>query len=409
MKHEESRQEKYDNRRAAWETRQLEKVGEETSESISSGIAPSGSLDGARSQPPVIRAQLKDFLSNVLRRSAELPYRSSAYESLLLLRGHAILAAKELLFSHCQLLIETQYANPQRGRNDDMDICIQTRSSWMGRLRRLFDARKPYMFRRETWATIVVMLTQQLCGINILIAYSSSLFCDNRSPQSTQPLLVTLAIGLVNFFFAFPAYWWIESRGRRWLLLVTEPFLAIILSAAAGGWRVSDSHTLGILEASLCCIYTAVYSFGAGPVPFTYSAEVFPLEQRMVGMSLAVSINFFFFGLLALFAPLLGNTGHSKLLGVFAALNIVAFLLVFFFVPEVVDRGGRHRRALTLEQLFYIFELPISKNLAYQRSVYLPYLWQWWAAVLARSSKPQAPKLFHRWARDNYYRDHAGR
>ena len=32
-------------------------------------------------------------------------------------------------------------------------------------------------------------------------------------------------------------------------------------------------------------LYTAVYSPGEGPVPFTYSAEAFPLYIREIGMS----------------------------------------------------------------------------------------------------------------------------
>ena len=31
-------------------------------------------------------------------------------------------------------------------------------------------------------------------------------------------------------------------------------------------------------------VYLAFYSPGEGPVPFTYSAEVFPLTQREMGM-----------------------------------------------------------------------------------------------------------------------------
>lgn len=36
--------------------------------------------------------------------------------------------------------------------------------------------------------------------------------------------------------------------------------------------------------------FCIVYSLGAGPIPFTYSAEVFPLSHREVGMSWAVAV-----------------------------------------------------------------------------------------------------------------------
>lgn len=47
-----------------------------------------------------------------------------------------------------------------------------------------------------------------------------------------QPLLVSWGLGLTMFVFAFPAYSLIDKRGRRWLLLVTVPFLALTMMAA---------------------------------------------------------------------------------------------------------------------------------------------------------------------------------
>lgn len=43
--------------------------------------------------------------------------------------------------------------------------------------------------------------------------------------------------------------------------------------------------------AAFVFIFAAFYSPGEGPVPFTYSAEVFPLSHREVGMSWAVATN----------------------------------------------------------------------------------------------------------------------
>jgi hypothetical protein len=37
-------------------------------------------------------------------------------------------------------------------------------------------------------------------------------------------------------------------------------------------------------------LFVVVYSPGMGPIPFTYSAEVFPITHREIGMSWAVSV-----------------------------------------------------------------------------------------------------------------------
>lgn len=45
------------------------------------------------------------------------------------------------------------------------------------------------------------------------------------------------------------------------------------------------------------------YSPGEGPVPFTYSAEAFPLYVRDIGMSYATAVTWFFNFVVALTFP----------------------------------------------------------------------------------------------------------
>lgn len=47
-------------------------------------------------------------------------------------------------------------------------------------------------------------------------------------------------------------------------------------------------------------LFSAFYSVGEGPVPFMYSAEVFPLAQREQGMAWSVSVCLGFSALLSL-------------------------------------------------------------------------------------------------------------
>lgn len=58
-------------------------------------------------------------------------------------------------------------------------------------------------------------------------------------------------------------------------------------------------------------IFAAFYSVGEGPVPYVYSAEVFPLTHREMGMAWAVSVCLFFGGVLGLTFPrMVGALGH---------------------------------------------------------------------------------------------------
>ena len=118
-------------------------------------------------------------------------------------------------------------------------------------------------------------------------------------------LLVSLGTGIVNFLFAIPAIYTIDTFGRRNLLLTTFPMMAFFLVFGGlsflipneeGKINISGTVQEGAAQpstAQLGCIAAAIYGFmvvyspGEGPVPFTYSAEAFPLYIRDVGMSFA--------------------------------------------------------------------------------------------------------------------------
>lgn len=100
------------------------------------------------------------------------------------------------------------------------------------------------------------------------------------------------------------------------------------------------------LVALFVYIFCAFYSPGEGPVPFTYSAEVFPLSHREVGMAWAVSTCLFWAGVLTVsFPAILKSLGVLGAFCLYAGFNVVAFGMIFLWVPETKQR--------TLEELDY--------------------------------------------------------
>ena len=78
---------------------------------------------------------------------------------------------------------------------------------------------------------------------------------------------------------------------------------------------------------------------GEGPVPFMYSAEVFPLSHREIGMSWAVATNNFWASVLSLTFPrMLMAFTPTGAFGFYAGLNLVALVLIFLFVPETKQK-----------------------------------------------------------------------
>ncbi|KAF3163826.1 hypothetical protein TWF225_001997 [Orbilia oligospora] len=271
-----------------------------------------------------------------------------AFKSLLRLRNHRIQAARDLYYINAQISVEHK---------------VMGQSTYLSRFIDLF--RVPRI-RRATLAAGIVMLAQQMCGINIMAFYSSSIFeAAGASPK--ESLIASMGFGLINFLFAWPAVFTIDTYGRRSLLLFTFPQMAWTLLAAGFCFYIPESSTAHIaLIALFVYIFTAFYSAGEGPVPFAYSAEVFPLSHREVGMSYAVTVCLFFAAVLAMTWPrMLGAMTPTGAFGFYAALNVVAFLLIFCFLPETKQR--------TLEELDYIFGVPTHKFTKYQWTQALPY------------------------------------
>lgn len=172
-----------------------------------------------------------------------------------------------------------------------------------------------------------------MCGINIISFYSSTVF-RSAGASERDALIASFGFGLVNFVFAWPAIWTIDTYGRRTLLLFTFPQMAWTLLATGFCFYIPKEKTAHLaLIAFFIYLFAAFYSPGEGPVPFTYSAEVFPLSHREVGMGWAVATCLFWAAVLGITFPLILNSFTAT--GAFcfyAGLNVTAFILIFFFV-----------------------------------------------------------------------------
>lgn len=240
-----------------------------------------------------------------------------AWNSLIRLRKHPLQAARDLYYISTQIEIEAELVG---------------HSTYISRFGQLFTIPR---VRRATLASFVVMIAQQMCGINIMAFYSSTIFAEGGASDK-EALLGSFGFGAVNFLFAIPAFYTIDTYGRRNLLLFTFPNMAWTLLAAGFAFYIprSSAAHLGVI-ALFVYMFAAFYSPGEGPVPFTYSAEVFPLSHREVGMGWAVATCLFWAGVLGItFPKLLGSFGPTGAFGFFAGLNIVALIMIFFWVPE---------------------------------------------------------------------------
>ncbi|KAK8013890.1 galactose-proton symport [Apiospora arundinis] len=292
---------------------------------------------------------------------------AAAFESLCRLRNTELQAAREVYASY--LLVETNSDEPK------------SKSSFARQFMELYTIPR---IRRATLASFSAMISQQLCGINIISFYSSSIFLDAGFSRYGA-LLASVLFGLVNFLGAFPAIWTMDTLGRRSLLLVTLPLMALTMYCAGLTFSIpADSLAHFGLLAILIYVFCALYSPGMGPVPNSYSAEVFPLSHRELGMALAVATTNFWAAVLSLTFPRLETAlGTQGAFILYAFLNLVAFVLVFLFVPET--------RQKTLDELDDVFSVRTRAFTRYQVGEYLP----WWLRRYVMRQDIEEPKPLH--------------
>ncbi|KAI3396292.1 hypothetical protein diail_12314, partial [Diaporthe ilicicola] len=241
----------------------------------------------------------------------------ASYASFCRLRNTEVQAARDLYYAHCQVAAEREHF---------AGVSLATRARELLTVPRI---------RRATLASAWVVVSQQFSGINVMAFYSSTIF-QNAGYSVRDCLLASMGFGLVIFVFAIPAVYTMDSFGRRNLMLVTFPNMAACLLAAGLCFLLPDgSRSRTPLVALFIYLFGALYGPGIGPMPSIYFSEAFPLSHREIGAAFTICINNAVGSALSLtFPQLLARLGATGAFGLYAGLNMLAFVVIFFIIPE---------------------------------------------------------------------------
>ena len=248
-----------------------------------------------------------------------------AFDTLVKLRKERVLAAEEIVYIHFQ--IQAERALLRGNRRPDFRH-HESRIGYSERLPKLVTLARN---RRAAVSSMIVMVSQQLSGINILaflasIFFSAAGFSSNSDPITSRnnSLGLTIGFGGLNALFSVVAYWFIEplpvdyaldenfddilpenrspaapndkksmkkKRRSKFFRLLNGRRSLLILSLGGGTVMLFMlSFVLAFVDEGnpaklpvvfvLIALFTFTYSPGAGCVPFLYSAEVWPNEGR---------------------------------------------------------------------------------------------------------------------------------
>jgi major inositol transporter-like SP family MFS transporter len=199
-------------------------------------------------------------------------------------------------------------------------------------------------FRPALIAGMGVAMFCQITGTNAIIYYAPTILRTAGFGENAA-LLTSIAVGVTIVSTTIFGMWAVDHWGRRTLMLRFLPVAALSL-VLLGAMLVSGTpHGASLWFAVAGLLGYEIFNVGSISVAiWLVGSEVFPLAVRGKGMSM-VTLSHWSFDLLISLTTLsltvaLGIAGTFWL---FAAINVLAFLFVWRFVPET--------RGRTLEQI----------------------------------------------------------
>lgn len=187
---------------------------------------------------------------------------------------------------------------------------------------------------------VVLAVFQQLCGINVVFNYTSTIF-ESVGANLNQQLFETISIGAVNLIFTVLAMWQVDKLGRKPLMLfgslglsVVYVVLALILQNQFPTYLVS----LFVLSA------IGIYAISLAPITWVLISEIFPNRIRGIASTVAITALWLAYFVLVFTFPILAEALGT--FGPFYLYSFICFLGFLFIVKKVRETKGQ-----TLEEL----------------------------------------------------------
>jgi len=198
------------------------------------------------------------------------------------------------------------------------------------------------LFRRELWRPLLVgiglQMAQQLSGVNVVFAYSTSIFTS--AGLGNYAALCTTMVGLVNVIFTIIVVPLMDRLGRRTLLLIGETGCFVFFGTLALCFILQHYAVTVFGIISVICVIGFVISFAIalGPIPWLIISEIFPSDVRPLAVSIAVTVNW-----TCNFVILLTFESMSNALKQYTFLPYTAIILlsIVFTVFLVMETKGK--------------------------------------------------------------------
>ncbi|KAA3476370.1 sugar transporter ERD6-like 6 isoform X1 [Gossypium australe] len=233
---------------------------------------------------------------------------------------------------------------------------------------------------RRYWFPLMVgiglLMLQQLCGINGVLFYSSTIF-ETAGVKSSNA--ATFGVGAIQVIATAVTTWLVDKAGRRLLLIVSSFGMTLSLLVVAVSFFIkdvvsSDSSVysiMGVLSVVGVVAMVVTFSLGMGAIPWVIMSEllepqpyqhgqvkksfsiiytalqILPINIKGLAGSIATLSNWFFAWVVTMTANLLLDWSSGGTFTIYMVVSAFTIVFVKLWVPETKGR--------TLEEIQWSF------------------------------------------------------
>lgn len=202
--------------------------------------------------------------------------------------------------------------------------------------------------------TCGMMVFFQMSGINALIYFAGTIF--DKADSSLSSDFETIVTGVVQLLGTLFTFLIVDRVGRRILLLasaVTCAFTTLIIGVFFETMIRDKENTMALsawLPLASMCAFFLVFSMGYGPISWILVGELFDLDIKGLGSSIAVSLNFLVsFGVTQGVFRFSASYGVGAMFWMFSGFSVAGIVFIIIVVPETKKKTFEEiQRMLTL-------------------------------------------------------------
>ncbi|XP_078107628.1 solute carrier family 2, facilitated glucose transporter member 8 [Sander vitreus] len=197
---------------------------------------------------------------------------------------------------------------------------------------------------------VVLMIFQQMTGINAIMFYAETIFEQAHFKESD---LASVIVGVIQVVFTGVAALIMDKAGRKVLLIISGVAMAISTTAFGVYFYLMDIQSkageephadLAWLALASMAVFITGFALGWGPIPWLIMSEIFPSKVRGVASAVCVLTNWSMaFIVTKTFQEMMILLTSAGTFWLFASMCVLNVIFTMAFIPETKGK--------TLEQI----------------------------------------------------------